>query len=82
MLKTKLEDLSEHAMVRHEAAEALGAINQAGCEEVLRRFEDDASQEARLSISTEFALWSLLARPYARREPHRLLKLAAWHFVG
>lgn len=34
-------------MVRHEAAEALGAINQPGCEDILEEFQNDSALEAR-----------------------------------
>ena len=37
-LKKTLEDISEHEMVRHEAAEALGSIATDECTEVLKRF--------------------------------------------
>lgn len=37
-LKKTLEDTSEHEMVRHEAAEALGSIATDECTEVLQRY--------------------------------------------
>lgn len=37
-LKTTLEDVDEHEMVRHEAAEALGSIATDECIEVLKRY--------------------------------------------
>jgi len=40
-LQSCLEDLDEHGMVRHEAAEALGAVGNSKCVEILRRFSDD-----------------------------------------
>lgn len=49
-LAERLMDLGEHEMVRHECAEALGAI---GCEEgheVLLRYKDDASDIVRESV--------------------------------
>lgn len=36
-LKKTLEDTSEHEMVRHEAAEALGSIATDECTEILKR---------------------------------------------
>jgi deoxyhypusine monooxygenase len=42
-----LENASEHPMVRHEAAEALGAIATPRCLEPLRAHVDDESQEVR-----------------------------------
>lgn len=39
-LKKTLEDTSEHEMVRHEAAEALGSIATEECTEVLQRWVD------------------------------------------
>lgn len=40
-LKKTLEDTSEHEMVRHEAAEALGSIATDECTEVLKRYLND-----------------------------------------
>jgi deoxyhypusine monooxygenase len=40
-LKKMLENKSEHAMVRHEAAEALGAIAADSCSELLAEFQKD-----------------------------------------
>ncbi|KAJ2946148.1 hypothetical protein O0L34_g5080 [Tuta absoluta] len=40
-LKQTLEDTSEHEMVRHEAAEALGSIATEECTEVLKRYLND-----------------------------------------
>ncbi|XP_026317532.1 deoxyhypusine hydroxylase [Hyposmocoma kahamanoa] len=40
-LKKALEDTSEHEMVRHEAAEALGSIATDECTEVLKRYLND-----------------------------------------
>ena len=40
-LKAVLEDTDEDAMCRHEAAEALGALGDAGSLEVLRRFDNE-----------------------------------------
>ncbi|CAH0719505.1 unnamed protein product, partial [Brenthis ino] len=40
-LKRTLEDTTEHEMVRHEAAEALGSIATDECTEVLKRYLND-----------------------------------------
>lgn len=40
-LKEVLEDEAEHRMVRHEAAEALGAVGGEECEALLERFKGD-----------------------------------------
>ncbi|CAK1547060.1 unnamed protein product [Leptosia nina] len=40
-LKQTLEDIKEHEMVRHEAAEALGSIATDECVEVLKRYLND-----------------------------------------
>ncbi|XP_041978433.1 deoxyhypusine hydroxylase [Aricia agestis] len=40
-LKKTLEDVNEHEMVRHEAAEALGSIATEECTEVLKRYLHD-----------------------------------------
>jgi len=42
-----LTNLEEHPMVRHEAAEALGAIAADGCEVPLMKHKDDEQQEVR-----------------------------------
>ena len=46
-LKAMLRDESEHSMVRHEAAEALGAIASDACLEALETASGDASQVVR-----------------------------------
>ena len=43
-------------MVRHEAAEALGAINAEGCEEALERYAADECREVRRAASALRAL--------------------------
>lgn len=53
-LVRSLEDSSEHTMVRHEAAEALGAIGGQSVEEVLRRYVGD--DEAMVKESCEVAV--------------------------
>ena len=70
-LTAKLLDEGEHSMVRHEAAEALGAINEPCCEATLRSHVDDASQEARP--------WRPRGAPAARALPcrHRAHRLPA-----
>ena len=50
----RLEDGEEDVMVRHEAAEALGAIGDRGALEVLERFVDD--DEVVIAESCEVAL--------------------------
>ncbi|KAK3247822.1 hypothetical protein CYMTET_42688 [Cymbomonas tetramitiformis] len=46
-LHTLLKDGNEHPMVRHEAAEALGAIATDECFELLRAYVEDPAQEVR-----------------------------------
>ncbi|XP_049869190.1 deoxyhypusine hydroxylase [Pectinophora gossypiella] len=48
-LKATLEDIAEHEMVRHEAAEALGSIATDECIEVLKRYLDDSRRVVRES---------------------------------
>jgi hypothetical protein len=50
----RLEDVREHAMVRHEAAEALGAIADAGVEPLLTAYLKD--RDAIVSESCSVAL--------------------------
>lgn len=40
-LKHSLENEKENCMVRHECAEALGAIATEECEEILKKFRND-----------------------------------------
>lgn len=44
-----LADLGEHQMVRHEAAEALGAIGGEEAERLLRDFKDDGVEAVKES---------------------------------
>ena len=53
-LRRVLADEGEHAMVRHEAAEALGAIAQPECVEALRRHLQDSCRP--VAQSCEIAL--------------------------
>lgn len=48
-LKRVLEDGAEHRMVRHEAAEALGAVGGAECEAILAKFKEDGEVVVRES---------------------------------
>lgn len=48
-LTAVLEDAGEHRMVRHEAAEALGAVGGAACEAVLERYRADGEVVVRES---------------------------------
>lgn len=48
-LKTTLEDVNEHEMVRHEAAEALGSIATDECTEILKRYLSDSRRVVRES---------------------------------
>lgn len=43
-LSAVLNNLSEHEMVRHEAAESLGSIGTPECEEILALYRDDTKQ--------------------------------------
>ncbi len=53
-LNSRLEDLEEHVMVRHEAAEAMGAIGNQNSRKILNRFLYDPSIE--VAESCEVAL--------------------------
>ena len=53
-LNRRLEDLDEHVMVRHEAAEAMGAIGNRNSREILNRFLNDPLIE--VAESCEVAL--------------------------
>jgi len=49
-LTDSLADLAENEMVRHECAEALGAIGTPECEEILKKFLEDKEQVVRESV--------------------------------
>jgi deoxyhypusine monooxygenase len=49
MLMQVLVNEEEHRMVRHEAAEALGAIGTEECEEILKIYLKDSQQVVRES---------------------------------
>lgn len=51
-----LEDLKEDPMVRHEAAEALGALGDERSLEVLRRFRDREGEEVVVTETCEIAV--------------------------
>jgi deoxyhypusine monooxygenase len=55
-LKNVLEDLQEDPMCRHEAAEALGALGDAGSLEVLKRFRDREGEEVVVKETCEIAI--------------------------
>jgi len=40
-LQKLLSNMKEHAMVRHEAAEALGSIAETECEGILKKYQKD-----------------------------------------
>ena len=70
-LITVLENLDEHRMVRHEAAEALGAIGGDEATRALQSFHDD--DEVVVQESCEVALnivdyWADTPSPPAARE--------------
>jgi len=48
-LKESLENIEENEMVRHESAEALGAIGTQECIEILKRFLNDSKRVVRES---------------------------------
>lgn len=55
-LTSVLEDVHEDAMCRHEAAEALGALGDAGSLDVLKRFRDRAGEEVVVTETCEIAI--------------------------
>lgn len=55
-LKTVLEDVHEDPMCRHEAAEALGALGDAGSLEVLKKFRDREGEEVVVTETCEIAI--------------------------
>lgn len=55
-LQKVLEDLQEDPMCRHEAAEALGALGDAGNLEILRRFRDREGEDVVVKETCEIAI--------------------------
>ena len=55
-----LRNQNEEAMVRHEAAEALGSIGSAACQEILKDFVKDPEQVVRESceVALDMANWT------------------------
>ena len=55
-----LRNQKEEAMVRHEAAEALGSIGSNACQEILRDFVHDSEQVVRESceVALDMANWT------------------------
>eukprot|EP00854_Cymbomonas_tetramitiformis_P013977 gene13977-16521_t len=70
-LHTLLKDGNEHPMVRHEAAEALGAIATDECFELLRAYVEDPAQEVRETCNLAL-----------RRVEHQLQEAAASPFLS
>ncbi len=56
VLQKRLKDSSEHAMVRHEAAEAIGSIAEEDCEPMLKDFAKDRDQIVRESCDVALDL--------------------------
>jgi deoxyhypusine monooxygenase len=50
ILEGVLKDAGEHPMVRHEAAEALGAIGSEQCLEILQRYKADQEEVVRETV--------------------------------
>lgn len=55
-LRKVLEDLDEDPMCRHEAAEALGALGDAGSLEILKRFRDREGEAVAVTETCEIAI--------------------------
>ena len=58
-LTERLEDVSEHVMVRHEAAEAMGAIGDRSVVETLKRYTNDPLPEVAEScvVALDLLAW-------------------------
>ena len=50
VLYSVLRDTQQNAMVRHEAAEAIGAINDPSSVEILKEFEKDEERVVRETV--------------------------------
>jgi deoxyhypusine monooxygenase len=71
-LKNVLEDLQEDPMCRHEAAEALGALGDAGSLEVLREFRDREGEEVVVKETCEIAIDRIEWENSEQRKQERL----------
>ena len=58
----RLSDVEEHVMVRHEAAEALGAIGNLTAQPILERYLTDSSIEVRESCEVALDLLDWVAK--------------------
>lgn len=56
-LSTKLAETSENAMVRHECAEALGAIATEDCLQVLQKYQEDEERVVRESCEVALDMY-------------------------
>ena len=56
-LVTRLSSKKEHAMVRHECAEALGAIASGSCLQILERFLNDEERVVRESCEVALDMY-------------------------
>ncbi len=56
-LSANLSDGTEHAMVRHECAEALGSIATPDCQSILRQFQKDSECVVRESCEVALDMW-------------------------
>jgi deoxyhypusine monooxygenase len=55
-LRAVLEDKAEDSMCRHEAAEALGALNDKGSLELLKQLRDDPNEEKVVTETCDIAV--------------------------
>lgn len=76
-LKAVLEDTSEDAMCRHEAAEALGALGDVGSLEVLRRFDNEGEVDV-VRETCEIAIGRIEWEKSEERKRERLRQ--RWEF--
>ena len=58
----RLSDVDEHVMVRHEAAEALGAIGNLTAQPILERYLTDSFVEVRESCEVALDLLDWVAK--------------------
>jgi len=71
-LRAVLEDEKEDAMCRHEAAEALGAIGDVGCLEVLRKYRDKEGEVEVVTETCEIAVGRIEWEASEERKKERL----------
>lgn len=71
-LREVLADLSQAAMARHEAAEALGALGDQGSLDMLREYRDREGEDAVITETCEIAIDRIMWENSAERKQEKV----------